>query len=614
MWAGQCWALALMAEYGWWTSQIKQHRLQRAPSSTSIWDVYVSEEYVYVAAWDAGLRVVNVSDPTNPVEVGFYDTPGYALAVHVVGGYAYVADGDAGLRVIDVSDPAAPSEAGFYDPEEGWGVHDVFSTRGYVYLLTSDGLWVMDVLDPTSPQEIGFYDIRQGRGDAWGYGTSLYRDLFVEEDYAYVTWRFDYPYRCSFEESVRVVDVSEPAQPREVSRLPGGGKVYVAGGYAYRAEESFLRVMDVSNPAMPQQVGFYYTLGYPSDVFVVGGYAYLAAGGGDGLRVISVSDPAVLQVVGFSAVNRATDIFVAGGYVYVTGSVGCRAGTRGTLEIIDISDPSHPRGVGGYQQHPPTFSSISDLFVTGDYAYLATGERMAWPLLEVLDVSDPAAPVRVGEYYSDTYADSIFVSGGYAYLTDGYGLRVFDTSDPTALVEVGFYDTPGDAQDVFVAGGYAYVADGNAGLRVIDVSNPAAPVEVGAALVNAHNVYIADEFAYVTGGSSLRVVDVSDPAAPTEVGFYDTLRHAYDVHVAEGYVYVADGDGGLVILRFTGGPACSVDEDGRVSMEDIQTVASHWREQNTSLTDIRRFDVDDDGIITVRDVLLVGRQLGQRCP
>ena len=40
----------------------------------------------------AGLRVINVANPANPVEVGFYDTPGYAEGVAIAGSTAYVAD------------------------------------------------------------------------------------------------------------------------------------------------------------------------------------------------------------------------------------------------------------------------------------------------------------------------------------------------------------------------------------------------------------------------------------------------------------------------------------------------------------------------------------------
>ena len=84
----------------------------------------VSGSYAYVADDDAGLRVIDVSTPASPTEVGFFDTPGNALDVAVSGTYAYVADRDAGLRVIDVSTPSNPIEVGFLEALEGlWRDH-----------------------------------------------------------------------------------------------------------------------------------------------------------------------------------------------------------------------------------------------------------------------------------------------------------------------------------------------------------------------------------------------------------------------------------------------------------------------------------------------------------
>jgi hypothetical protein len=45
-------------------------------------------------------QVIDVSDPTNPVRVGGYDTSGYAAGVAVVADRIYVADGEAGLLVL----------------------------------------------------------------------------------------------------------------------------------------------------------------------------------------------------------------------------------------------------------------------------------------------------------------------------------------------------------------------------------------------------------------------------------------------------------------------------------------------------------------------------------
>ena len=59
--------------------------------------VAAAGDYAYVAAGSAGLRIIQVHDPSSPREVGFYSEPGYAqsvaVGVAVAGNYAYVADG-----------------------------------------------------------------------------------------------------------------------------------------------------------------------------------------------------------------------------------------------------------------------------------------------------------------------------------------------------------------------------------------------------------------------------------------------------------------------------------------------------------------------------------------
>ena len=82
-----------------------------------------SQVSIYVADDTAGLRTVDVSKPENPIEKGFYNTPGYARGVVVSDGLAYVADDWQGLCVVDVSNPENPIEKGFYNtPGYAWSV------------------------------------------------------------------------------------------------------------------------------------------------------------------------------------------------------------------------------------------------------------------------------------------------------------------------------------------------------------------------------------------------------------------------------------------------------------------------------------------------------------
>ncbi len=91
----------------------------------------------YVANARGGLRIVDVSTPANPTEIGFYDAPEYANDVAVQGDCAYVADGDHSLRVVDVSDPANPVEVSSYNTS-GRAV-DVVVVGGTAYVADGYG-------------------------------------------------------------------------------------------------------------------------------------------------------------------------------------------------------------------------------------------------------------------------------------------------------------------------------------------------------------------------------------------------------------------------------------------------------------------------------------------
>jgi hypothetical protein len=100
--------------------------------------------------------VIDVSEPSAPVEVGFLGTPTPAWDVAVSRDYAYVAVGDedgghGGLYVIDVSTPSVPVEVGFYETGEGMGIYSyggVAVSDGYVFLVNLGGLFIFRECGP----------------------------------------------------------------------------------------------------------------------------------------------------------------------------------------------------------------------------------------------------------------------------------------------------------------------------------------------------------------------------------------------------------------------------------------------------------------------------------
>jgi hypothetical protein len=277
--------------------------------------------------------------------------------------------------------------------------------------------------------------------------------------------------------------------------------VFVSGGYAYIADSfSGLRVVDISDRANPQEVGFFDPTGSTAGLGVYFSDPYVYLADGLGLLILDISDPTAPSETGFyNSIGFAVKVQLSGGYAYV-------AGREGGLNIADISDPANPQHVRNYFEAGSVH--VLDVYVSGSYAYVA----MQGNGLRVVDVSDPANPQEVG--FSDTAgaAEAVYVSGSYAYLADGEdGLRIFDISDPVDPQEIGFYDTPGYAQDVYLSGTYAFVGDGVSSL--------------------------------------LLVIDVSDPTNPQLAGEYKTPGFVWGIYISDSYAYVANGEHGMRILR-----------------------------------------------------------------
>jgi hypothetical protein len=293
------------------------------PMGQMLTDVAVSSGYAYVTSLDTdsltqSLRVIAVNDPYHPLEVGFidFDSPSVPAGVGVSGSYAYVADWFAGLRVIDVSTPSAPVEVGSVGPWPGWS-QDVAVSGDYAYVVNGkSGSWgyfsVIDVSEPSAPAEVGFlWGSRYGVAASGGYAYAVGPGYF------------------------EVIDVSEPTAPVEVGYLYAGGYgVAVSGNYAYIAfgdeySPRGLYVIDVSSPTAPVEVGLLDTPRWALDVAVSRGYAYVAMGDYDyrGLYVIDVSEPTAPVEVGFYETAGAMadllgGVAVSDGYVFLANGGG----------------------------------------------------------------------------------------------------------------------------------------------------------------------------------------------------------------------------------------------------------------------------------------------------
>jgi hypothetical protein len=176
--------------------------------STSFQEVERVGDHAYVTTLspENDIRIVDLSDPSQPEIVGavgsnVWNAP--ALAGGIAG---YVDECADWLRLLDVTDPASPLPLGEISLGGSCYKTDFAMTAERLYLWDYDGLdgdsrlRVFDLSDPALPVELGSAAV-----EPWHWGRSVVRGrhlLLTDED------RFD------------VLDLASPADPVRVASLP----------------------------------------------------------------------------------------------------------------------------------------------------------------------------------------------------------------------------------------------------------------------------------------------------------------------------------------------------------------------------------------------------------
>ena len=330
-----------------------------------------------------GLDVWDIADPDNPALVDSLDIETFAAAATatVDGGGLMLTTTDR-FVLLDTSAPSAPTVAGSALMSGSIDAYDAALVGDSVLFLQQNyGLAIADAetLEVRSRHEFDLPATPQDR---------VFNDMQVEGDLAYLAaWGF----------GLIVADVSEPAAPAEVARLPAAfaHTVAVADARAYIARNTNgpeFGIVDVSDPASP---GFLASYALPFTP------AQLAAGSG------------VLYIAGYPNGDLA--------------SVG--------LRIVDVSDAANATELGFYDEECPAAFEVK---LVEDLAYLACSNG-----LHIVDISDPAAPARVGYAAAADLLDvrtSLEVRGDRAWYGSPAGIRELDVGDPAnpvALAETG---------------------------------------------------------------------------------------------------------------------------------------------------------------------------------
>ena len=393
----------------------------------------LAADHLYAVRCESGtLRIMTLSTPTQPLQVGSYSRPSWVHRVVVVGDRAYLVT-NAGLVIMDVSDPTRPREISIYGSD---GSGPITISAPYAYFVDGWGiLRVVDVSDPSRPKLAATY-----------YANAAISDFAVQGYYLYVL--------CWYR-GLQVVDISNPELPILIGAFydpcHSGQALDVVGPLVYITEsplsdgvlyaEGGLRIVDVSDPKHPTQVAFLDTPGIPRGIDVEGPYAYVAdsaaSSGADtrlagGLRTIDVSKPYTPVEVSFEpAGSGALDVTVTDGVAFVfTHHEGAFA--------FSISDPARPLLQGMPRRGCPGDDQTAGVAVSDEYALFAKrGDGLT--ILRLLHDEVSAYIPPTGGRVSTKAADATFTfpSGSFSQETAVTYRHFWVDPDDTSLRGVG---------------------------------------------------------------------------------------------------------------------------------------------------------------------------------
>jgi len=322
-----------------------------APVDSTTNSVFLSGKYAYVSnttivttGYEFVLRVVDISDPTNPAVVGTYTSTSFdfSFSVFVADQYAYVAERTGGLQIIDVSTPASPALVGTLSIADGSS--SVVVAGNYAYITdTSNAVRIVNVTDPANPALVGTYT-----SSVNPYSQREFPNIISAPTCVAVSGR--YLYVGNFSAEIEVVDISNPTTPVLVGRYYGD---------------------DFLSPNASPRAGVPFS---PIDMVAVGNYLYVADED-NGFYILDVSIPNSPSLVGsydpggFESA-RYTSVKVAGNFAYLTD-------VTGALVQLNISDPTNPILVSKLPIGPLNTAAgfAQGLAVGGNYAYVADGSN-----------------------------------------------------------------------------------------------------------------------------------------------------------------------------------------------------------------------------------------------
>ncbi len=222
------------------------------------WAVVNAMDLIALTPGAGGVEFWDLSDTTNPERVSMLRVPGFlyfdayariTFSVFWQAPYVYVAAADSGLYIIDATDPRMPTLVGEYSFEPTLRAGQIQAVGNLLIVTASEGARtvLLDISDPENPMPIpgGDFIVRDSEGDQ--------REAYFTNS----AGGFVYYARKSSGSGILVYDIRDPENPTYAGDIVAGGSggyVFIKDGLAFEGAGSVAYIFDVSDPAAITEV------------------------------------------------------------------------------------------------------------------------------------------------------------------------------------------------------------------------------------------------------------------------------------------------------------------------------------------------------------------------
>ncbi len=361
----------------------------------------------------------------------------------------------------------------------------------------------------------------------------------------------------SYAAGIKVFDVSDPEHVRQLTRLRIGNRYYnylIDENIIYIAAGESLVIAEISKDTGLQKLAEWRSLGDLDWIEANANQLFALNDLDHRIYQFEVDSAQTLRLLHEYKHDQMyiDQAVLSGNAVFTTGWwAGIHRFQTDVIPWQETADFDSPNRI----------ETVSGMITQGDYLYAITDG-----VLTVLDISDPLQLPQTGKFeqlassYSSLTVDNeqLFI---WARFRNGHRFQIISIADPTMPEEIGIWQDPLQAQvkDLVAHNNLVYLltslcsedeCNGETLLRIVDVTDAANMTVIATLPIagNATNVTLLDD-QLLLGGDKIRLVDISNSAQPQLIGELATPGYALDAVEYNGLIYVADGAGGLLVLR-----------------------------------------------------------------